>query len=144
MADAPGNARAKTGKRRQTTNRHGYFGDWTEPKLLTIYVVDAQGKRVNTAELPVTNDGTFGEVEPFMQLLEMHLVRLGINQAKQVLLLADGAEWIWLRIPPLLKRARLVRLSLLWNYWIFSMRGRSLAEFCRICFYRTNGSTGMV
>jgi hypothetical protein len=29
-----------------------------------------------------------------MQLLEMHLVRLGINQAKQVLLLADGAEWI--------------------------------------------------
>lgn len=39
-----------------------------------------------------------------MQLLEMHLLRLGINQAKQVLLLADGAEWIWLRIPPLLKR----------------------------------------
>ena len=96
--------RTKKGKPRQPTNRHGYYGDWIEPKLLTIYVVDAQGKRVTTAELPVTNDGTFGLVDPFMELLEMHLLRLGINQAKQVLLLADGAEWIWLRIPPLLKR----------------------------------------
>ncbi len=95
---------AKKGKRHQKTNRHGYVGEWQEPKLLTIYAVDEQGKRVNTAELPVTNDGTFGNVEPFMELLEMHLVRLGLNQAKQVLLVADGAEWIWQRIPPLLQR----------------------------------------
>ena len=32
------------------------------------------------------------------------MVRLGLNQAKQVLLVADGAEWIWQRIPPLLQR----------------------------------------
>lgn len=95
---------AKKGKRRQKTNRHGYVGEWQEPKLLTIYVLDSQGKRVNNAELSVTNDGTFGDVEPFMELLEMHLVRLGINQAKQILLVADGAEWIWLRIPPVLQR----------------------------------------
>ncbi len=31
---------AKKGKRRQNTNRHGYRGEWTEPKLLTIYVVN--------------------------------------------------------------------------------------------------------
>ena len=42
--------------------------------------------------------------EQFVELLEMHLVSLGVNQAKLVLLLADGAEWIWQRIPPLLKR----------------------------------------
>ena len=40
----------------------------------------------------------------FLQILEMHLVRLGISQAKQVLFIADGAEWIWKRIPPLLER----------------------------------------
>jgi len=96
--------RAKTGKRCSFTNRHGYVGEWQEPKLLTVYVVNNQGKRINTIELPVTNDGTFGDVEQFMELLEMYLVSLGINQAKQVLLLADGAEWIWLRIPSLLKR----------------------------------------
>lgn len=96
--------RNKLGKRRSSTNRHGYFGDWQEPKLLTIYVVDEQGKRINTAELPVTNDGTFCGAERFMELLEMHLVSLGISHSKQVLLLADGAEWIWLRLPPLLQR----------------------------------------
>jgi hypothetical protein len=95
---------SKKGKRRQTTNRHGYVGEWQEPKLLTIYIVDSRGKRINTADIPVTNDGTFGLADSFMKLLEMHLVRLGVNQAQQVLLLADGAEWIWLRIPPLLKR----------------------------------------
>lgn len=94
----------KKGKRHPTTNRHGYVGDWQEPKLLAIYVVDRQGKRVNTPELPVINDGTFGLADPFMQLLEMHLVCLEINKAKQVQSLADGAEWICLRIPPLLKR----------------------------------------
>lgn len=91
MVDARASALAKKGKRRQKTNRHGYVGEWTEPKLLTIYVVDEQGKRVNTDVLPVTNDGTYGKVKPFLELLEMHLVRLGINQAQQVLLVADGA-----------------------------------------------------
>jgi hypothetical protein len=37
-------------------------------------------------------------------MLEMYLVNLGISQAKQVLLIADGAEWIWIHIPPLLKK----------------------------------------
>ena len=43
---------------------------------------------------PVTKGAIIGDVEQFVELLELHLVRLGINQAKQVLLLADGAEWI--------------------------------------------------
>lgn len=95
---------ALKGKRDQDSNRHGYKGEWTEPKLLTIYVVDQQGKRVNTTEIPVTNDGTYGKLQPFLALLEMHLVRLGINLASQVLLVADGAKWIWQHIPPLLQR----------------------------------------
>lgn len=33
----------------------------------------------------------------------MHLINLGISQAKQILLIADGAEWIWIHIPPLLE-----------------------------------------
>jgi hypothetical protein len=95
---------AKTGKRRQNSHRHGYTGEWIEPKLLTIYVVDPLGKRVNTTEIPVTNDGTYGKLQPFLELLEMHLFRLGINLASQVVLIADGAEWIWKHIPPLLQR----------------------------------------
>jgi len=95
---------ANTGKRRHNSHRHGYKAEWIEPKLLTIYAVDQQGKRVNTAEIPVTNDGTYGKLQPFLELLEMHLVRLGINLASQVVLIADGAEWIWKHIPALLQR----------------------------------------
>ncbi|MGB0384919.1 MAG: hypothetical protein ACPGWR_08865 [Ardenticatenaceae bacterium] len=84
------------------TNRYGYDGLGCEPKLLTIYIVDKQGKKINNGVL--SNDGTFGNVEAFMLLLEMHLVRLGIHRAKQVLFVADGAKWIWERIPPLLRR----------------------------------------
>lgn len=43
--------RPKKGKPCQTTNRHGYYRDWQEPKLLTIYVVDEQGKRVKHRDL---------------------------------------------------------------------------------------------
>jgi hypothetical protein len=43
-----------------------------------------------------------------MTLLEMYLVKLGVVHAHQVLLVADGAPWIWQRIPALLKRLGLV------------------------------------
>jgi len=46
--------KSKKGKRRQNTNRHGYKGEWIEPKLLSIYVVDHQGKRVSTPLLSVS------------------------------------------------------------------------------------------
>ncbi len=94
----------KKGKRNPKTNRRGYHGEWVEPKLLTIYTVSEKGKKIKTGELPITNDGTYENFQDFLEILEMHLVSLGICQAKQVLLLADGAEWIWNHIPPLLKR----------------------------------------
>ena len=95
--------RPKKGRRRKT-GWHGYYSEWKEPKLLTIYVVDERGRKVAIAEIPITNDGTYGDVEEFMSILEMHLVRLGVHLAKQVLLLADGALWIWERVPALLQR----------------------------------------
>ncbi|AFZ28459.1 hypothetical protein Cylst_6714 (plasmid) [Cylindrospermum stagnale PCC 7417] len=94
----------KKGRRNSKTNRHGFTGTWIEPKLLTIYVVDEQGKKVKNSEIPITNDGTYSDYKVFLDILEMHLVSLGISQAKQVLLIADGAEWIWIHIPTLLKR----------------------------------------
>lgn len=67
-------------------------------------MVDEQGKKVKTSDIPITNDGTYGDYKVFLPILEMHLVNLGISQAKQVLLIADGAEWIWIHIPTLLER----------------------------------------
>lgn len=94
----------KKGRKNSKTNRHGFTGIWIEPKLLTIYIVNESGKKVKTKDIPITNDGTYEGYKSFLTILESHLVNLGISQAKQVLLIADGAEWIWIHIPPLIKR----------------------------------------
>ena len=94
----------KKGRRNSKTNRHGFSGEWIEPKVLTIYVVDENGKKIKNGEIPIINDGTYEDYQGFLKILEMYLVSLGINQAKQVLLIADGAEWIWRHIPPLLQK----------------------------------------
>ena len=94
----------KKGRKKSKTNRHGFTGEWIEPKLLTIYTVDKQGKKTKNGEIPIINDGTYEDYKEFLKILEMYLVSLGIDQAEQVLLIADGAEWIWKHIPPLLEK----------------------------------------
>lgn len=96
--------RAKRGRKRKGQRHHGYYPDWREPKLLTIYVLDERGRKVSRGRGPLINDGTFESAETFLTLLEMHLFRLGLRQAEKVLLLADGSRWIWQRIPPLLRQ----------------------------------------
>jgi len=96
--------RAKRGRKRQGKRHHGYYAEWKEPKLLTIYVIDERGRKVSSVEIPVTNDGTFEAVETFMTILELHLFRLGIRHAEKVQLIGDGAPWIWLRLPALLRK----------------------------------------
>ena len=91
-------------KRNPKTHRRPYKGEWKEPKLLTIYAVDEKGKKIKTGEVPITNDGTFEDSKEFLVMLEMYLVELGINHAKEILFIADGTEWMWKDIPPLLKR----------------------------------------
>jgi hypothetical protein len=86
------------------TRRKKYTGEWIEPKLLTIYTVDERGKKIKNGEFPLINDGSYGNYKKFLKILEMYLVSLGISQAKQILLIANAAEWIWQHIPPLLNR----------------------------------------
>jgi hypothetical protein len=90
----------KKDKKNPKTNRYGFTGEWIEPKLLTIYIVNESGEKIKNSEIPIVNNGTYESYQKFLQILEMYLVNLGIHQAKQVLLIADGAEWIWKHIPP--------------------------------------------
>jgi hypothetical protein len=124
--------RNKKGKPK-ANGRRGYYGDWREPKLFTLYALDDEGKRLNTIKLPVTNDGTFGDVEGFMMLLEMYLVKLGVVHAKQVLLVADGALWIWQRIPALLKRLGLSKEQII-ELIDFYHAAENLREFSECIF----------
>jgi hypothetical protein len=77
--------------------RRRYTGAWREPKVLIIYVVDAEGKR--EASFAPVIDAILKGPDAVFALLRTYLQRLGITQADQVLFIADGAPWIWKRVP---------------------------------------------
>jgi len=90
--------------RKRKSGWPGYSSDWKEPKLLCIYVFDEQGRKVTGVDIPLVADGTLAGKEAFFELLQMYLRQLNIATAEQVVLLGDGAKWIWENIPNLLKR----------------------------------------
>ena len=81
--------------------RRRYTGAWREPKVLIIYVVDAEGKR--EARFAPVIDATLKGPDAVFALLRSYLQRLQITQADQVLFIADGAPWIWKRVPLLVQ-----------------------------------------
>ena len=94
-----GRIRLRESKRglKTTKGRQRYTGAWREPKVLIVYVVDAEGKR-DAGFAPVI-DATLTGPDAVFALLRTSLQRLAITQADQVLFLADGAPWIWKRVP---------------------------------------------
>ena len=94
-----GRIRLRESKRglKTTKGRQRYTGAWREPKVLIVYVVDAEGKR-DAGFAPVI-DATLKGPDAVFALLRTYLQRLAITQADQVLFLADGAPWIWKRVP---------------------------------------------
>jgi hypothetical protein len=81
--------------------RQRYTGAWREPKVLIVYVVDAEGKRA--ARFAPVIDATLQGPDAVFALLRTYLQRLEITQADQVLFIADGAPWIWKRVPLLVQ-----------------------------------------
>lgn len=96
-----GRIRLRENKRGHKTKkgRTRYRGAWREPKLLLVYVVDAAGKRLKS--FAPFMDATLKGPDALFKLLRSYLERLDIGQADQVLFVADGAPWIWKRVPVL-------------------------------------------
>jgi hypothetical protein len=116
-----GRLRVRKNKRGKKTKkgRSRYRTDWREPKLLVIYVVDEKG-RIAQEFAPVM-DGTLRGPDEVFRLMEFYLVQLGIGQAAEVLFIADGAKWIWERVPRLWQRLGLV-----------GVRWRELVDFYHV------------
>jgi hypothetical protein len=91
--------RVRHAGRRRKNGHHGFDAPWREPKLLVIYVVDAKG-RVQHEFRPVY-DGTLGDCDAVFAMLVGYLRAVGAHQAKQLMILGDGAKWIWDRAPEL-------------------------------------------
>lgn len=85
----------RPGRRRTKTGHHGFDAPWREPKLFTIYTVDAQG-RASKSFRPVY-DGTLDGADSAFAMLTAYLKALGAHEAKALMVLGDGAKWIWER-----------------------------------------------
>jgi len=79
--------------------------EWREPKLVTIFVHDEKGRMVKGTQATV--DATFLGPDALAELVAMHLHRLGATEAESVTFVADGAPWIWDRIPAIVQAAKL-------------------------------------
>ncbi len=91
----------KRGPRPAGNKRCGFHTDWIEPKLFTLYLLDEDGNIIK--DTPPFVDGTTGKLKEFLELLQHYLTRLGIEEASEVVLVGDGAPWIWERVPNLLR-----------------------------------------
>jgi hypothetical protein len=89
-------SRKQKGKGKTKKHRRRYKANWRDVKLLIIYEIDDKGEKVRSSRPWI--DGTFGGPDEAMELLTMHLHRLGAAQAEVVVFLADGAPWIWERL----------------------------------------------
>ena len=75
--------------------RRKFEVDWREPKVLTVYVLDDNGRRDKKAARVI--DATMGDADDVYALLTYQLRRLGAHRAASLTLLGDGAKWIWNR-----------------------------------------------
>ena len=97
--------RKQKGRGKQKTRRRRFRVEWREPKLLIIFKMDERGRMIPGSRCWI--DGTFKGPDELMELLAMHLHRLGAVQAQVVVFLSDGAPWIWERLEWVEKRVGL-------------------------------------
>jgi len=97
VENAPGRSKKRP---RQT-----FDAEWREPKLVTIFVHDERGRMEKQSRAVV--DGTFLGPDAMAEVVAMHLHRLGAARAASITFVADGAPWIWDRIPTIVRLAQL-------------------------------------
>jgi hypothetical protein len=90
-------AKTKKGRKRYSTR-------WREPKLLMIYTVKPVGGRtqIDKTFAPLI-DGTLNGPDALFKLMRYYLEQLKITEADKVLVVADGAKWIWKRAEGMLR-----------------------------------------
>ena len=81
--------------------RHRYTTKWREPKRLIIYTVNEMGEKISSF-LPII-EGTMKGPDAVFGLIKFYPAQLMVTKADKILFVADGARWIWNRVPELVK-----------------------------------------
>jgi|GEM_PF-285515 len=88
-----------------------YTTNKCEPKLFAIYAIDEKGNKERGED--IFYDGTIQPSEYLFDLLQLRLKQLGIHGAQLLVIVGDGAPWIWNGISKLRRRLRLGKLRLI-------------------------------
>lgn len=96
------NTRRRVAGRPRKGGRKHFEIEWREPKVITLYVLGEDGRRDQS--VPSVIDGTLGDANAVFDLLAYHLLRLGGAHATELILVGDGAPWIWNRAEALRRR----------------------------------------
>jgi hypothetical protein len=91
------NRKRQQKQQRRKGQRKKFDTPWREPKVLTIFEIDEQGKMTKKHRQPLI-DGTLLGPDHLAELVAYHLHRLGVAQAELVVFASDGARWIWDRL----------------------------------------------
>jgi len=95
----------KTGRRKKN-GRRSFETDWTEPRVICLYVIDEEGKKAAEAE-SCWYDAAVADADESFEVLAGHLQGLGASKAKEVIFVSDGATWIWNRVEELWEKTGL-------------------------------------
>lgn len=113
-----GRVRLRERRRGKTKKgRKRFAAKWREPRLFMIYAVDDEGRLAD--DFPPIIDGTLGSCDELFAMMLAYLQGLNITAAERVLFVADGASWIWRRVPGLLKSLGLAdeKVQQLIDFW---------------------------
>jgi hypothetical protein len=94
--------RRQKGQGQKKTQKRRFRTDWREVKQIIVFELDEQG-RMKKGTQPIL-DGTFSGPDEIMEVLAMRLHQVGASAADVVVFRADGAPWIWDRLPWLIQR----------------------------------------
>ena len=91
-------------KKNKKRKKGSFKGQWREPILFTIRVLNSKGELVR--EVPQLMDATMGNWESAFKLMEKYLRHYNLKEARQVTFIADGSKLIWPHVEPMMKRLK--------------------------------------
>jgi hypothetical protein len=94
-----------TKRRKKKNGRRSFKVPWREPRLLTVDLLDNEGKHDPT--VPPIYEVDLGQADRVFELLAGLLRLIGAHKAAEITFVSDGADWIWDRVDGLVQRAEL-------------------------------------
>lgn len=86
---------ARRGRRRKNGHRR-FDTPWREPKQIVIYVINSRSGEVDQSFCPVY-DATLDDCEAAFDMVAGYLKALGAHEASRLIVVGDGAKWLWER-----------------------------------------------